>query len=33
MEHLALLDNADDPSTTTDWLEHVTDKDYRQGAR
>lgn len=28
MEHLALLDNADDPSTTTDWLEHVTDADY-----
>jgi quercetin dioxygenase-like cupin family protein len=33
MEHLALLDNADDPSTTTDWLEHVTDHDYRQEAR
>ena len=25
MEHLAMLDNADDPATTTTWLEHVTD--------
>lgn len=28
MEHLAMLDNADDPSTSTTWLEHVTDTDY-----
>lgn len=28
MEHLAMLDNADDASTTTTWLEHVTDEDY-----
>jgi quercetin dioxygenase-like cupin family protein len=28
MEHLAMLDNADDPATATTWLEHVTDTDY-----
>ena len=28
MEHLAMLDNADDPATTTTWLEHVTDDEY-----
>jgi hypothetical protein len=28
MEHLAMLDNADDPVSTTTWLEHVTDTDY-----
>lgn len=28
MEHLAMLDSADDPATTTTWLEHVTDRDY-----
>ncbi|HET7901994.1 MAG TPA: cupin domain-containing protein [Candidatus Nanopelagicales bacterium] len=28
MEHLAMLDNADDPATSTTWLEHVTDTDY-----
>ena len=28
MEHLAMLDNADDPASTTTWLEHVTDTDY-----
>jgi quercetin dioxygenase-like cupin family protein len=27
-EHLAMLDNADDPATTTTWLEHVTDQEY-----
>ena len=30
MEHLAMLENADDPATTTTWLEHVTDADYRR---
>ncbi|MCU1526771.1 MAG: Cupin 2 conserved barrel domain protein [Frondihabitans sp.] len=30
MEHLALLDIADDPSTTTVWLEPVTDAEYRR---
>lgn len=30
MEHLALLENADDPAGTTHWLEHVTDTDYRR---
>lgn len=30
MEHLAMLDNADDPSSTTTWLEHVTDAQYRR---
>jgi len=28
MEHLAMLDHADDPATTTTWLENVTDTDY-----
>jgi quercetin dioxygenase-like cupin family protein len=28
MEHLAMLDLADDPATTTTWLEHVTDEEY-----
>lgn len=28
MEHLALLESADDPAETTTWLEHVTDEDY-----
>ena len=32
MEHLAMLDNADDPSTSTTWLEHVTDEEYLAGA-
>ena len=30
MEHLAMLDN-DDPSTSTTWLEHVTDEEYLAG--
>jgi quercetin dioxygenase-like cupin family protein len=28
MEHLAMLDNADDPAVTTTWLEHVRDHEY-----
>ena len=28
MEHLGMMDNADDPTTSTTWLEHVTDDDY-----
>lgn len=28
MEHLAMLENGDDPATTTTWLEHVTDAEY-----
>lgn len=28
MEHLAMLENADDPATTTTWLEHVSDEEY-----
>ena len=28
MEHLAMLENADDPAATTTWLEHVTDAEY-----
>ena len=28
MEHLAMLDNAADASTTTTWLAHVTDEEY-----
>jgi quercetin dioxygenase-like cupin family protein len=30
MIHLAMLENADNPSTTTTWLEHVTDADYHR---
>lgn len=30
MEHLAMLENGDDPATTTTWLEHVADEDYRR---
>src|SRR3954452_15685849 len=30
MEHLAMLEIADDPSTTTTWLEHVNDEDYHR---
>jgi quercetin dioxygenase-like cupin family protein len=33
MEHLALLENGDDPSTTTRWLDHVTDDEYTAAAR
>lgn len=29
MEHLAVLDTADDPTATTTWLKHVTEEDYR----
>ena len=28
MEHLAMLENGDDPATTTVWLEHVDDAQY-----
>jgi hypothetical protein len=28
MEHLAMLDNAEDPASTTTWLDHVTDEEY-----
>lgn len=28
MQHLALLENADDPAETTTWLEHVSDEEY-----
>ncbi len=28
MEHIAMLENGDDPATTTTWLEHITDDDY-----
>jgi len=30
MEHLAMLDNGDDPAATTCWLEHVSDDDYHR---
>ena len=33
MEHLAMLENGDDPAATTTWLEHVTDDDYRAAAQ
>jgi len=28
MEHLAMLDQGDDPATSTTWREHVTDEEY-----
>ncbi|QHC57619.1 cupin domain-containing protein [Rathayibacter sp. VKM Ac-2760] len=28
MEHLAVLEAADDPATTTAWAEHITDAEY-----
>lgn len=28
MEHLAMLENADDPTFTTVWFAHVTDEEY-----
>ena len=28
MEHLAMLEAADDPATTTVWKEHITDDEY-----
>jgi quercetin dioxygenase-like cupin family protein len=28
MEHLAILEGADDASTTTSWAEHITDDEY-----
>jgi quercetin dioxygenase-like cupin family protein len=28
MEHIAMLESADDPSTTTVWLEHITDDEF-----
>ncbi|MDQ4503595.1 cupin domain-containing protein [Sinomonas sp. ASV322] len=30
MEHLAMLEQGDDPTSTTTWLEHVTDDEYRR---
>lgn len=28
MEHIAMLENGQDPATTTTWLEHITDDEY-----
>lgn len=28
MEHIAMLESADDPATTTTWLEHITDAEF-----
>lgn len=28
MEHLAMLENGEDPKTTTTWFEHVSDEEY-----
>lgn len=30
MEHIAMLENAEDPSQTTTWLEHVSRNDYHR---
>lgn len=29
MEHLAMLENNEEAATTTTWLEHITDEEYR----
>jgi quercetin dioxygenase-like cupin family protein len=29
MEHLAIIEAADDPAATTTWLEHITEAEYR----
>ncbi|MCU1405657.1 MAG: hypothetical protein JWQ43_1960, partial [Glaciihabitans sp.] len=28
MEHIAMLQNGEDPATTTTWAEHITDDQY-----
>jgi hypothetical protein len=28
MEHLAMLDQGDDPAASTTWLEHVSDQEF-----
>lgn len=28
MEHIAMLQNSEDPATTTTWREHITDDEY-----
>ncbi|WP_262002054.1 cupin domain-containing protein [Microbacterium sp. Mcb102] len=28
MSHIAMIENADDPATSTTWLEHVTDAEH-----
>jgi hypothetical protein len=28
MEHIAILENGDDPATTTIWAGHITDEEY-----
>lgn len=33
MEHIAMLENGDDPATTTTWLEHITDEEWARIAR
>jgi len=30
MEHLAMFEQADDPATSTTWLEHVAEADYHR---
>ena len=31
MEHIAMLESADDPTATTNWKEHVTEEEYEGG--
>lgn len=33
MVHLAMFEAGDDPATSTVWLEHVSDEDYREANR
>lgn len=28
MEHIAMVESGDDPSTSTTWLEHITDDEF-----
>ena len=32
MEHIAMIEGADDPAATTTWLEHITEDEYRGSA-
>jgi quercetin dioxygenase-like cupin family protein len=33
MEHIAMVENGEDPATTNTWLEHITDEDYNGTAK
>lgn len=31
MEHISMYENSEDPNSTTDWGQHVTDEEYNTG--